>query len=141
MRNQYARAQQASRRRRRASEAQGGIALSFEEDTIFASSPGQGQGEGHEDMPALGLGDGDAGSGTSSENNLPHTQSNTASSLGDSESWGDREWYDEEYRRAIQDEGPDDLVLGLMDEEEEERRQWVGGQKVKSGVAGSAAKR
>lgn len=38
----------------------------------------------------------------------------------------DTEWaegWEDEYRRAVEVEGePDDLVLGLMDEEEEERR-------------------
>ncbi|KAK4689245.1 hypothetical protein P7C73_g853, partial [Tremellales sp. Uapishka_1] len=99
VRREYARAQH-SRLKRRASEAAGNR-LSFEDDAVFAS--------GNEDE-----GDGSDPSSTV----LPSTNATENSSNGDWE-----EGWEEEYRKAVEEDGgPDDLVLGLLDEEEEERR-------------------
>lgn len=108
VRHQYAKVQ-ATRRRRRASEIQAN-GLSFEEDTIFASS-------------------------------LDHVEDSSPSSgampVSDTEvedGWG--EGWEEEYRKAVEVEGePDDLILGLMDEEEEERRKYLSKAEVKARAA------
>jgi len=79
--------------------------LSFEDDTVFAGR----------------LYDEEEGSSPSSAL-LPAT--NTESS-GE----GDDEWnvgWEEEYARAVEEDGgPEELVLGMMDLEEEERRSWT----------------
>ena len=75
--------------------------LSFEEDAIFAS--------------------GDEGSSPSSGALLESLA--TQEDECEIEGWG--EGWEEEYRRAVEDEGgPDDLVMGLLDEEEDERKKW-----------------
>lgn len=55
---------------------------------------------------------------------MPHAE-RTESSLGAderSDEWD--EGWEEEYQKAVEEDGPDDLILGLLDEEEEERRKW-----------------
>ncbi|RXK41958.1 hypothetical protein M231_00679 [Tremella mesenterica] len=87
--------------KRRVSEAQANK-LSFEEDTIFPPAPEHLE-EGVEDA-------------SPPSSDLPAT--NTGSSVD--EEWGG---WEDEYMRAVEDDGgPDDLVLGLLDEEEEERK-------------------
>jgi hypothetical protein len=109
VRREYARAQQSRAKRRADALAQNG--LSFEDDTVLAVRAE----DGNED---------DAGSSPSSAV-LPST--NTESSVDDEE-WG--EGWEVEYAKAIEDDGgPEELVLGLMDEEEEERRLWANKQK------------
>ena len=94
------RSQYAHRRRKR----QTGTGLSFEDDAVFADDL-----EGEE--------------GIESES------SPMSSGLPTTEPEGDEEWgvrWEDEYRQAVEDDGgPDDLVLGLMDEQQEERRKWV----------------
>jgi len=95
----HLRSQYAHRRRKR----QAGTGVSFEDDAVLADD-----GEGSESSP------------TSS--GLPTTDPEL-------EVEGDEEWgvrWEDEYRQAVEDDGgPDDLVLGLMDEQQEERRRWV----------------
>ncbi|BEJ15066.1 hypothetical protein CspHIS471_0408330 [Cutaneotrichosporon sp. HIS471] len=93
-----------ARAQRRRRSAVGGTPLSFEDDTVFATI---------ED---------DASSAPSSDPLPPTEGGNT-----DTE-WGDR--WEDEYRQAVEDDGgAEDLVLGLMDEEEDERRRWENRQK------------
>lgn len=103
VRREYVRAQHSRAKRRASMAAQNG--LSFEDDTVFAGR----------------LYDEEEGSSPSSAL-LPTT--NTESS-GE----GDDEWnvgWEEEYARAVEDDGgPEELVLGMMDLEEEERRSWT----------------
>ena len=105
VRREYVRAQH-SRARRRASEAiQNG--LSFEDETVFEIRAGNGDEDDEGSSPSSAL--------------LPTT--NTESSVDDDE-WG--EGWEAEYAKAVEDDGaPEELVLGLMDEEEEERRCWA----------------
>jgi len=104
VRREYVRAQHSRAKRRAGMAAQNG--LSFEDDTVFASNKYAEDEEGSSPSSAL----------------IPTT--NTESS-GE----GDDEWnvgWEEEYARAVEDDGgPEELVLGLMDEEEEERRGWT----------------
>ncbi|WVO12897.1 hypothetical protein L204_100505 [Cryptococcus depauperatus] len=54
---------------------------------------------------------------------LPIKMVSTDGEIDGDSSWG--ESWEEEYQKAVEDDGgPEDLVLGLMDEEEEERRKW-----------------
>ncbi|TXT05902.1 hypothetical protein VHUM_03663 [Vanrija humicola] len=99
VRREYARAQHARQRRR----APPGSSLSFEDDTVFATAT-------------------DDAESSLSSGQLPTTNSSVADDEHDEEDWGDG--WEEEYKRAVEDEGPDDLVLGLMDEQEEERKRW-----------------
>lgn len=103
VRREYVRAQHSRARRRAGIAAQNG--LSFEDETVFASQTYEDE-QGSSPSSAL----------------MPTT--NTESS-GE----GDDEWnvgWEEEYARAVEDDGgPEELVLGLMDEEEEERRTWA----------------
>lgn len=86
-----------------------GIALSFEEGAVFARGSDE-EGEEEDDSPMSSA----SGSG------VPIT---------DDEEWGVR--WEDEYSRAVEEEGgPDDLVLGLMDEQQEERKIWVEKQKM-----------
>ena len=105
VRREYARAQHTRARRRANMAAQNG--LSFEEETIFAAQENDDEGEASSPSSAL----------------MPAT--NTESSgEGDDDEWA--VGWEEEYARAVeQDGGPEELVLGLMDEEEEERRKWA----------------
>ena len=74
---------------------------------------------------------GDIDSGPSSF--VPRTATNSDSSNeaesseplpADDEEWAER--WEEEYARAVEEDGgPEELMLGLMDEEQEERRKWV----------------
>lgn len=103
VRREYVRAQY-SRSFRRESEAAANQ-LSFEEDAVFASETGD---EGS--SPSSGV--------------LPES-SVAEEDREEPDGWG--EGWEEEYRRAVEDDGgPDDLVLGLLDEEEE-RRKWGSG--------------
>jgi hypothetical protein len=103
VRMEYARAQHV-RLRRRLSEAEANK-LSFEEDTIFPSSMSVVEDE--EEMTS---------NSSPSSGILPGSQG------VDEEEWG--EGWEEEYRKAVEDDGgPEELVLGLMDEEEE-RGKW-----------------
>ncbi len=96
VRREYARAQHKRSRRRSAAS---GTPLSFEDDTVFATIE-------------------DDASSAPSSGPLPPTDAGST----DTE-WGDR--WEDEYRRAVEDDGgAEDLVLGLMDEEEDERRRW-----------------
>ncbi|KAL1412651.1 hypothetical protein Q8F55_000398 [Vanrija albida] len=104
VRREYARAQHARQRRR---EMPTGSSLSFEDDTVFATAA-------------------DDAESSLSSGQLPTTSSSVADDERDEE-WGDG--WEEEYKRAVEDEGPDDLVLGLMDEQEEERKRWEAKQK------------
>jgi len=83
-----------------------GMGLSFEDDAVFANEDGQG---GSESSPM--------------SSGIPTTD------VGEQEVEGDEEWgvrWEDEYRKAVEEDGgPDDLVLGLMDEQQEERRRWV----------------
>lgn len=104
VRREYARAQHKRNRRRTSNAA--GTPLSFEDDTVFATL------------------DDDASSAPSSGPLPPTIDGDDA---GEDE-WGDR--WEDEYRRAVEDDGgAEDLVLGLLDEEEEERRRWERRQK------------
>lgn len=82
------------------------MGLSFEDDAVFANEDGQG---GSESSPM--------------SSGIPTTD------IGEQEQEGDEEWgvrWEDEYRKAVEEDGgPDDLVLGLMDEQQEERRRWV----------------
>lgn len=104
--------------------------LSFEDDTVFASSLDQDQeevGDDYSNSSALSSGipntDPDPDPG-------PHELGHED---GEEEGEGDEDWgvkWEDEYERAVLDDGgPDDLVLGLMDEQEEERKRWVMRQK------------
>jgi len=94
------RSQYAHRRRKR----QTGTGLSFEDDAVFADD-------------------------VEGEEGLESESSPMSSGLPTTEPEGDEEWgvrWEDEYRQAVEDDGgPDDLVLGLMDEQQEERRKWV----------------
>jgi hypothetical protein len=108
-----------------------GNALSFEEDAVFASRSGQEDGSG---SPSEGR-------SSPSSGTVPATVSD--SSLAEDGVDGDRvltmememdeaweEGWEEEYKKAVEDDGgPDDLVLGLLDEEEKERSKWEARQK------------
>ena len=95
----HLRSQYAHRRRKR----QTGTGLSFEDDAVFADDLEGEEGESESSPMSSGL---------------PTTEPE-----GDEE-WGVR--WEDEYRQAVEDDGgPDDLVLGLMDEQQEERRRWV----------------
>ncbi|TXT07924.1 uncharacterized protein COLE_04848 [Cutaneotrichosporon oleaginosum] len=103
VRREYARAQHKRSRRRSAAS---GTPLSFEDDTVFATIE-------------------DDASSAPSSGPLPATDGGST----DAE-WGDR--WEDEYRRAVEDDGgAEDLVLGLLDEEEDERRRWERQQKVR----------
>lgn len=88
-------------------------ALSFEEDTVF---------------PSASLEDGE-----SSTSPLSSGIPNTDAGVDDHDHDQDQDWnvkWEDEYERAVLDDGgPDDLVLGLMDEQQEERKRWVARQK------------
>lgn len=107
-------------RRRRSIHANG---LSFEDDTVFPSSAGYEHDGDEEDADADADGDHSGGSPLSS--GVPRTD--------EVDDEVDDDWavkWEDEYERAVQDDGgPDDLVLGLMDEQEEERKRWVARQK------------
>lgn len=64
---------------------------------------------------------------------MPNTDPDPGPQEGEGEGEGDEDWgvrWEDEYERAVLDDGgPDDLVLGLMDEQEEERKRWVARQK------------
>lgn len=103
VRREYARAQH-KRRGRPSNAAAGGTPLSFEDDTVFATLE-------------------DDASSAPSSGPLPPTIDGSAD-----DEWGDR--WEDEYRRAVEDDGgAEDLVLGLLDEEEDERRRWERRQK------------
>lgn len=110
VRREVARAQH-SRLRRRKSNTAGDGGLSFEDDTVFAPRPATDESDELESSPSSLL------------------PTNTDSSnADDDDEWGDK--WEDEYRKAVEDDGPDDLVLGLLDEEEDERRKWEERQKV-----------
>lgn len=112
VRREYVRAQHSRQRRRASNAAQN--SLSFEEDAVLAARPSS-----EEDL--------DSTPSSMLPTNTDSSQTNTDSSQGGDDEWG--EPWEDEYRRAVEDDGPDDLVLGLMDEEEEERRKWETRQK------------
>lgn len=77
--------------------------LSFEEDVVFPASVT----DGGESSPSSGA--------------MPDELLATSST--DDQEWGDK--WEEEYRRAVEDDGsPEELILGVMDEEAEDRRKW-----------------
>lgn len=117
LRREYAKSRSSRRRSVNAN------ALSFEEDTVFPPATAQTQ-----------TGSADAGSSYSPlSSDMPNTDNGPDDMDDDDDDHGDRDWsvkWEDEYERAVQDDGgPDDLVLGLMDEQEEERRRWVERQK------------
>lgn len=107
VRREYARAQHARQRRREGIPT--GSSLSFEDDTVFATAA-------------------DDAESSLSSGQLPTTSSSVVDDEHDEE-WGEGDGWEQEYERAVEDEGPDDLVLGLMDEQEEERKRWEVNQK------------
>lgn len=118
VRREYVRAQH-SRAKRRASHAPQ-IGLSFEDETVFANM-------------ALND-DGEASSPSSAMLPATNTESSADGSvpgeMAEDDDWG--EGWEAEYAKAVEDDGgPEELVLGLMDEEEEERRKWAMKQKHK----------
>lgn len=131
VRREYARAQH-SRLRRRASEAAANQ-LSFEEDavSVIASGPEAEEEEdfGEDDSessPSSGImpTTNTESSLASDDHDRDHDHHRNHSRHGDvTDEWGDG--WEDEYKRAVEDDGaPEELVLGLMDEEEEERRKW-----------------
>jgi hypothetical protein len=83
------------------------MGLSFEDDAVFAEDGG-GNGNGSESSPM--------------SSGIPTTEPEL--DVEGDEEWGVR--WEDEYRKAVEEDGgPDDLVLGLMDEQQEERRKWV----------------
>lgn len=105
MRREIARAQH-SRQRRRASEAAGN-SLSFDEQAVFPSSV---EGKVIDDGSSPG------------SMIMPHGAESSIGADERSDEW--EEGWEEEYQRAVDEDGPDDLILGLLDEEEEDRRKW-----------------
>jgi hypothetical protein len=115
VRREYARAQ-SSRMKRRMSEAEANK-LSFEEDAVFAN------GEHESGLTSASASGGSHSSGIQPESSGGSGEPNGGEGSVD-EDWG--EGWEEEYERAVvEDGGPEELVLGLMDEEEEERRKWA----------------
>jgi hypothetical protein len=106
VRREYIRAQH-HRQVRRASNAAAPTSVSFEDDTVLAPRPLSDESEDVVSTPSSVL--------------------HSAEGNEDGDGWG--EAWEDEYRRAVEDDGPDDLVLGLMDEEEEDRRKWEKRQK------------
>jgi hypothetical protein len=121
VRREYVRAQN-SRLRRRASEALSNQ-LSFEADAVFPSAM-----EGSEAGTSSNADADECTASSPSSGMLPttNTESSFVGSAGRDEAdsgWEER--WEDEYRKAVEDDGgPDDLVLGLLDEEQEERRKW-----------------
>ncbi|WWC65247.1 uncharacterized protein I303_107864 [Kwoniella dejecticola CBS 10117] len=109
VKREYVRAQHSrSKHRKNQKEESTGLGLSFEDsDSISLSHPS-----------------------LSSSNDSPLSEvlpTTTTSSSNTEPSEEDEEWglgWEEEYNKAIEDDTPQELVLGLMDEEEEERRKW-----------------
>ncbi|ORX40963.1 hypothetical protein BD324DRAFT_647866 [Kockovaella imperatae] len=133
VRREYARAQHI-RQKRRASQVAEAAAnkLSFEEDVVLPpSGPNLSDSALEEDVlfspdrPGSALDKSDLGSGSLPSSEPPPSQTNTDSSHETPlEGWGE-EW-EEEYAKAVEDDGaPEELVLGLMDEEQEERKKWL----------------
>ncbi|KAK6906527.1 hypothetical protein I203_100512 [Kwoniella mangroviensis CBS 8507] len=106
--SQYIKHKHQSQRREKARKE--GLGLSFEdEDSISILNPDLSSSKDSQESPSSDL--------------LPTTETSDA----DAEHDFDEEWntgWEEEYNKAIEDDGPQELVLGLMDEEEEERRKW-----------------
>lgn len=130
VRREYVRAQLIKQRKlAKRNKETSGLSLSFEDDAVLAVS----NTDLRLDNPPFGQSESAAVSGGSSS--IPTSEHSTSppgsgdlpptkvdSSDGDSQ-WG--EVWEEEYRKAVEDDGgPDDLVLGLLDEEEDERRKW-----------------
>ncbi|ADV21037.1 hypothetical protein I305_00954 [Cryptococcus gattii E566] len=130
VRREYVRAQLIKQRKlAKRNKETSGLSLSFEDDAVLAVS----NTDLRLDNPPFDQSESAAVSGGSSS--IPTSEHSTSppgsgdlpptkvdSSDGDSQ-WG--EVWEEEYRRAVEDDGgPDDLVLGLLDEEEDERRKW-----------------
>ncbi|OCF34494.1 hypothetical protein I316_04009 [Kwoniella heveanensis BCC8398] len=118
VKREYVRAQNIRTKRRLRHESErASNSLSFEDDAVFPSMSLAFHTDADLDVDADDL---DSASSPSS-GLLP-------ASLGNTEPSEDDEWsaeWEEEYRKAVEDDGPpDELVLGLMDEEEEERRKW-----------------
>ncbi|WVF68008.1 hypothetical protein IAT40_002770 [Kwoniella sp. CBS 6097] len=120
VRREYVRAQNIRTKRRLRHESEkASNSLSFEEDAVLPPRSVA----SHTDGGDLDIDADDLDSASSpSSGLLPASLGNTEHSEEDDE-WS-AEW-EEEYRKAVEDDGPpDELVLGLMDEEEEERRKW-----------------
>ncbi|ODN83118.1 hypothetical protein L202_01324 [Cryptococcus amylolentus CBS 6039] len=132
MRREYARAQYV-RERRKADQAERlraeSTGLSFEDDAVFAAYDKDGE-KADGAAPELQLSRSLSTSASASNSGSASTPPSSSAlpppkaDLSDGESgWGDK--WEEEYKRAVEEDGgPDDLVLGLMDEEEDERRVW-----------------
>ncbi|ODN99626.1 hypothetical protein L198_03470 [Cryptococcus wingfieldii CBS 7118] len=132
MRREYARAQYV-RERRKADQAERlreeSTGLSFEDDAVFAAYDKDGE-KADGAAPELQLSRSLSTSASASNSGSGSTPPSSSAlpppkaDLSDGESgWGDK--WEEEYKRAVEEDGgPDDLVLGLMDEEEDERRVW-----------------
>ncbi|OXG34558.1 hypothetical protein C359_06015 [Cryptococcus neoformans Bt120] len=136
VRREYVRAQLVKERKlTKQNKETSGLSLSFEDDAVLAVSSA----DLRLDNPSFDQFEPVAVSGRSSS---IHTSENSTSSPGSGDlpptkvdsSDGDSQWgevWEEEYRKAVEDDGgPDDLVLGLLDEEEDERRQWEAKQKL-----------
>lgn len=95
-----------------------GTELSFEDDTIFPSPITDDDGQ-HNDND-------DHSNSSPLSSGLPNTEPDPG--MNEDEDWAVK-WEDEYERAVLDDGGPDDLVLGLMDEQEEERKRWVARQK------------
>ncbi|WVQ70822.1 hypothetical protein IAR50_000344 [Cryptococcus sp. DSM 104548] len=129
MRREYARAQYA-RERRKADQAErtreDSTGLSFEDDAVFAAyeKDSEEDGTAPESKPSRSPSASPSASISASVSTPPSSSGPPPlkAELSDGESgWGDK--WEEEYKRAVEEDGgPDDLVLGLMDEEEDERR-------------------
>ncbi|WRT70766.1 uncharacterized protein IL334_007765 [Kwoniella shivajii] len=135
VRREYVRAQYI-RNKRRANE-KAGLSLSFDEDSISINNSSF-SGKNEDD-------DGELDSSSSPYSNILPTNSSTSNTTSTTESTDDigangdgefanddvevdEEWntqnWEEEYNKAVESDSPQELVLGLMDEEEEERRKW-----------------
>ena len=127
VRREYVRAQHI-RQKRRASEVAANK-LSFEEDVVLPPPAAQLSGSALDDVPLSPDRErgfdvaADNGSGSLPSSGAP-SHSTDSSNETPLEGWTE-EW-EEEYAKAVEDDGaPEELVLGLMDEEQEERRRWM----------------
>nr|XP_019007868.1 uncharacterized protein I206_07502 [Kwoniella pini CBS 10737]OCF46649.1 hypothetical protein I206_07502 [Kwoniella pini CBS 10737] len=106
VRREYVRAQHTRSKRKNQKEDTTSLGLSFEDsDSISLSHPSL---SSSNDSPLSEV--------------LPTTTSSNTEQSEEDEEWG--QGWEEEYNKAIEDDTPQELVLGLMDEEEEERRKW-----------------
>ncbi|WVW80768.1 hypothetical protein I302_102754 [Kwoniella bestiolae CBS 10118] len=106
--SQYIKHKHQSQRREKARKE--GLGLSFEDEdsiSILNPNPDLSSSKDSQESPSSDL--------------IPTTEASDAD-LDFDEEWNTG--WEEEYNKAVEDDGPQELVLGLMDEEEEERRKW-----------------